>query len=265
MEHILHPGMSFPAEFPEGALLLIDKPLAWTSFDVVNKVRLELSIRLKKKKIKVGHAGTLDPLATGLLILCVGKYTKRIESLQGQNKTYTGSMTLGAVTDSYDLEKPVSKIFPTNQITPELLETTLESFRGHIQQVPPIYSAIKVDGKRVYKNARTGENVEIEPREVEVFRFEAGPFKPVVSKVSEPRRLNDRGAPIMLYPDHTEGTQFDFEIECGKGTYIRSLAHDLGDALGCGAYLSSLRRTQNGEYSVEDAWSLESLIECIRS
>lgn len=261
---ILQPNSPFPTEFPKGALLLLDKPLGWTSFDVVNKIRYALTRRLGVKKLKIGHAGTLDPLATGLLLLCVGEYTKKIEQLQGLPKEYTGTFTLGATTASYDLEKPVDATFPTTHITPELLEQIRRQFLGDIQQVPPVFSAIKVDGKRVYKNARTGQEVQIEPRTVNIAEFELSAPRPVPPQTSEHMVISARGAPIHLYPDYPDGLQVDFRVVCSKGTYIRSLAHDFGAALGSGAYLGSLRRTATGGYRVEGAWTVERIVEWIR-
>ncbi len=261
----LSPGRPFPSPFPKGAILLVDKPPAWTSFDVVNKIRYVLCRRLGVKKLKIGHAGTLDPLATGLLILCVGDYTKKIESFQEMPKEYTGTLTLGATTASYDLEKPVEQTFPVAHITPELVENIRHRFTGPIQQIPPVFSAIKVDGKRVYKNARTGEEVQIEPRTVTIHELELHHLRPVEPHEQvEPQILNSKGAPIRLYPDYPGGLQLDFRVRCSKGTYIRSLAHDLGLALDSGAYLSTLRRTRTGGYSVEDAWQVDELAEWIK-
>jgi tRNA pseudouridine55 synthase len=244
-------------------LLLVDKPLAWTSFDVVNKLRFHLSRRLGIKKIKIGHAGTLDPLATGLLLICVGDYTKRIESLQGMSKTYTGTITFGATTPSFDLEKAINATFPTAHLTDALLQETLPQFTGEIQQLPPVFSAVKVDGKRLYKNARTGEEVEVPWRTVSIARFEAGPLHPAQNNRTEVLKSTDKKSPILLHPDYADGLQSDFLVECGKGTYIRSLANDLGQAMGSGAYLSSLRRTASGAFSVSDAWNVSQLTEWI--
>jgi len=251
----------FPDPFPEGALLLVDKPLAWTSFDVVNKIRYYLKRRLKLKKLKVGHAGTLDPLATGLLVVCVGNYTKRIDEFQGMPKTYTGTITFGATTPSFDLEKAVDATFPTEHLTEELLQEARQQFVGDILQVPPIFSAVKVAGKRLYKNARTGEEVEVPQRSVHVESFELGPLHQVAAGRTEMVVAYDKGgAPIMLHPDYAAGLQCDFEVACSKGTYIRSLANDLGQAVGSGAYLSALQRTQIGDFSVENAWEMEDLL-----
>jgi tRNA pseudouridine55 synthase len=254
----------FPEPFPKGALLLIDKPLGWTSFDVVNKVRYMLVRRLGLKKLKVGHAGTLDPLASGLLMLCVGDYTKQIDEIQGLPKEYTGIITFGASTPSFDLEKPVDATYPTDHLADALLDQVRRQFIGDIQQIPPIFSAVKVDGKRLYKNARTGEEVEIAARTVSVSDFELGPLRPVPTPVQEHVILSSKGADIHLYPDYEAGLQSDFRVVCSKGTYIRSLVHDIGQAAGSGAYLSALRRTRNGTFSVEDAWDLTELASWIR-
>ena len=220
-------------DFLNGQVLLIDKPLEWTSFQVVNKIRWHIKKKFGLKKIKVGHAGTLDPLATGLLILCIGKKTKNIYSYQGLQKEYTGSFTLGATTASYDLETEVDKTYATKHLSKELLEKTKLQFVGDIFQKPPIFSAIKKDGKRLYELARRGKETEIEARKVHVFEFE-------FTKIELPK--------------------VDFKVVCSKGTYIRSLAFDFGRALNSGAYLSSLRRTKIGNYSVDDSLSIEDFI-----
>ena len=220
-------------DYKNGQVLLIDKPLEWTSFQVVNKLRWHIRKRFDIKKIKVGHAGTLDPLATGLLIICTGKQTKNITEYQGQIKEYTGTFTIGATTPSYDLETEVNETFATEHITEELLHKTTEQFTGKIQQKPPIFSAIKKDGKRLYELARKGETTEIKSREVEVNVFE-------ITNINLPK--------------------VDFRIVCSKGTYIRSIANDYGAALNSGAHLSTLRRTKIGDYSVEKALSIEGFI-----
>lgn len=227
----------FPGrKFIEGTCLLVDKPLNWTSFDVVNKIRSSLKFNLGLKKIKVGHAGTLDPLATGLLIICTGKFTKKLSEYQGMPKEYTGTITLGGTTPSFDAETEPDAHFPTAHITPEVLENARQQFVGDLEQLPPIYSAIKVDGQPLYKKARKGEMVEVKPRPISIYDFE-------LTKVEMPN--------------------VNFRVTCSKGTYIRSLAHDFGKACGSGAYLSSLRRTKIGQYKVEDAWNLETLIDSI--
>ena len=223
--------------YKNGQVLLIDKPLTWTSFQVVNKLRWEIRQRFNIKKVKVGHAGTLDPLATGLLIICTGKQTKQIDTYQGQVKEYTGTFTLGATTPSYDLETEIDNIFTTTHITEELLHETTKQFTGEIQQKPPIFSAIKKDGKRLYELARKGETTEIKERTVTVTSFE-------ITKIKLP--------------------EVDFRIICSKGTYIRSIAFDYGKALNSGGHLSALRRTKIGTYSVDGALSVEEFIENLK-
>ncbi|MBU3028142.1 tRNA pseudouridine(55) synthase TruB [Zobellia galactanivorans] len=213
-------------DFLDGQILLIDKPLGWSSFQAVNKLKWAIRSKFKLKKFKIGHAGTLDPLATGLLIICCGKFTKKIPELQGQVKEYTGTITLGATTPSYDLETEVDQTYPTEHITKALLNETLLQFIGDIEQRPPVFSALKKDGKRLYEYAREGKDVEIKTRTVNVSTFE----------ITE-----------MKLPE------LKFRIVCSKGTYIRSLAHDLGQALGSGGHLSELRRTKIGEYNVNTA------------
>ena len=224
-------------DFKNGQVLLIDKPLEWTSFQVVNKLRWHIKQRFKLKKIKVGHAGTLDPLATGLLIICTGKQTKEIHTYQGQIKEYTGTFSIGATTPSYDLETEVNETFSINHITEALLKETTKQFLGEIQQKPPIFSAIKKDGKRLYELARKGETTEIKARAVTVSEFE-------ITNINLPK--------------------VDFRVVCSKGTYIRSLAYDFGKALHSGAHLSALRRTKIGDFSVEKSASIESFIESLK-
>jgi tRNA pseudouridine55 synthase len=224
--------------YKNGQVLLIDKPLTWTSFQVVNKLRWEIRQRFNIKKIKVGHAGTLDPLATGLLIICTGKQTKQIDTYQGQVKEYRGTFTLGGTTPSYDLETEIDNTFPTTHITEELLHETTKQFIGEIQQKPPIFSAIKKDGKRLYELARKGETIEIKERTVTVSSFE-------ITKIKLP--------------------EVEFRIICSKGTYIRSIAFDYGKALNSGGYLSALRRTKIGNFSVDDAFSVEEFINNLKT
>lgn len=244
--------------------MLIDKPLAWTSFDVVNKVRYHLSRRLGIKKIKVGHAGTLDPLATGVLILCIGESTKQIERYQALPKTYSGTLTFGATTPSYDLEKAPDTFYPTGHLSLELLESCKKQFLGDILQIPPIFSAVKVDGKRLYKNARTGQEVEMPERPVRIDSLELlGPLHPVEVGRTEVQQLSKKGAPILLHPDAPEGLQIDFRMVCSKGTYVRSLANDLGQAAGSGAYLSRLVREGIGEFTLDKAWTIDAVISWI--
>jgi len=217
-------------QFLNGEIILIDKPLDWTSFQVVNKIRWLIRSTFGIKKIKVGHAGTLDPLASGLLILCTGKMTKSIEQFMGQEKEYTGTFTLGSTTPSYDLETEIDNTFPTDHITEELLQATLNQFVGTIDQYPPVFSALKKDGKRLYEFAREGIEVEIPARKVNIHSFE----------------LTQKAIPKV-----------DFKVICSKGTYIRSLANDYGKALNSGAHLSALRRTRIGEFNIEHAISIE--------
>ncbi|MGS2740777.1 tRNA pseudouridine(55) synthase TruB [Sinomicrobium sp. M5D2P17] len=220
-------------DFKNGEILLIDKPLHWSSFQAVNKIKWAIRKKYSLKKIKVGHAGTLDPLATGLLIICTGKFTKKIPELQGQIKEYTGSFTLGATTPSYDLETTTDHTFPTEHITEELIYNTTSQFIGDIDQVPPVFSAIKKDGKRLYEHARKGETVEIASRKIHISKFE-------ITAIDLP--------------------EISFRVVCSKGTYIRSLAHDFGKALGSGAHLSSLRRTGIGEYRADNSVSPEDFV-----
>ena len=213
-------------DFKSGQLILIDKPLKWTSFQVVNKLRWAIRKKYKIKKIKVGHAGTLDPLASGLLIICTGKFTKTIDKLQAERKEYTGTITLGATTPSYDLETEIDQTFPISNIGDTVLQKTTKLFLGEIEQTPPLYSAIKKDGVRLYELARKGESTVIQSRKVNIYEFE-------ITKIDMPNVA--------------------FRVVCSKGTYIRSLANDFGKALGSGAHLSSLRRTKSGDYFVENA------------
>jgi len=221
-------------DYKNGQVLCIDKPLTWTSFQVVNKLRWHIRKTFDIKKIKVGHAGTLDPLATGLLIICTGKFTKKINEYQAQTKEYTGTFMLGATTPSYDLETEIDKTYPTEHLTDELIHKTSQQFTGEIKQKPPIFSAIKKDGKRLYELARAGETTEIKSRLVTVHAFE-------ITKIDLP--------------------EVQFRIVCSKGTYIRSLAFDFGLALNSGGHLSQLRRTKIGDFSVDTAQSIESFIE----
>jgi len=213
-------------DFQNGQVLLIDKPLEWTSFQVVNKIRWEIKKQFNLKKIKVGHAGTLDPLATGLLILCTGKFTKKIDEFQAQEKEYTGTFTIGATTPSYDLETEIDNTYSTEHINADLIQKTTQQFIGRIEQKPPIFSAIKKDGKRLYELARAGETTQIKSRNVTVSQFE-------ITNINLPK--------------------IDFRIVCSKGTYIRSLAYDFGIALNSGAHLSALRRTKIGDFNVNNA------------
>lgn len=210
---------------PESDLLVFDKPYKCTSFDLVNKVRHTIQ-RQVNHKVKVGHAGTLDPLATGLLLICVGKMTKQIDTIQAQPKEYTGTFRVGGITASYDMEHPVSQEYPYNHITRELAEATALRFVGDIQQVPPLFSAVKLGGIRAYEFAREGTEQQIAAKDITIYGFEITRF---------------------------ELPEIDFRINCSKGTYIRSIARDYGEALHSGAYLTSLRRTRIGNYRIEDA------------
>lgn len=220
-------------EFAQGSTILVDKPFGWTSFDVVNKLRWNLRQRLGVKKLKVGHAGTLDPLATGLLVICIGKHTKNIEGFVADTKTYTGTILLGKTTASYDLESPYNGVFPIDHIDATLLEQVRASFEGMQQQVPPIFSAKQVDGKRAYDLARAGIEIELKSNEIEIFSMNI---------------------------DAQRFPEIDFEISCSKGTYIRSIAHDFGKKCASGATLISLRRTRSGAFSIADAKSVDDWI-----
>ena len=222
-------------DFQTGEMILIDKELNWTSFDVVSKLRNSIKKKLNIKKIKVGHAGTLDPLATGLLIICTGKMTKRINEFSGLNKTYVGKMTIGSTTPSYDLETKPNVYYPTEHINENLIIETAKKFVGKIDQKPPVFSAVKKDGVRLYKLARKGVKVEVEKREIIIHDF-------VIRSVNFP--------------------EVEFSLTCSKGTYIRSLAHDFGKELGSGAHLSELRRTSIGDYTVDKS---QKLMEFIRN
>lgn len=223
-------------DFLAGSTLLVNKPKDWTSFDVVNKIRYKLKHRLGVKKIKVGHSGTLDPMATGLLIICTGKFTKKLNEFQGLSKEYTGTIKLGSTTPSYDAETEIDNIYPTEHITSELLEEGRKQFLGDLEQIPPMFSAIKVDGQPLYKKARKGIKVEIKSRPVTIFNFDF---------------LN------------IDVPNIDFKVSCSKGTYIRSLAHDLGKAVRSGGHLTALKRTKVGEFKLENAWELEDLVKYI--
>lgn len=225
-------------DFQKGATLLVDKPEGWTSFDVVNKLRFAIRKKLKVKKIKVGHSGTLDPMATGLLIICTGKFTKKLHEYQGLDKEYEGTLKLGATTPSYDRETPIDAEFPTGHITPDMLEEARQSFLGSQEQYPPMFSAIKVDGQPLYKKAREGKKVEVQARPVIIHDFQ-------LTKVEMPR--------------------IDFYVHCSKGTYVRSLAHDFGKTLQSGAYLTRLVRTSIGPFQLKDAWNLEELVAHIQN
>ena len=220
--------------FKEGEILSFDKPLGWTSFAVVNKVRYLLCRKLGVKKLKVGHAGTLDPLATGVMIVCTGKATKRIEELQGGEKEYVATIMFGATTPSFDLEKPIDAVYPTEHITRDMVERALRKFTGAIEQVPPVFSACKINGSRAYKYARRGTDVEIRPKAITISELE------------------------LL---ECELPQIVIRVVCSKGTYIRALARDIGVELGSGAHLTALRRTRVGSVRVEDCLTVEAFPE----
>ena len=222
--------------FVSGEILAIDKPLGWTSFDAVKRVRGAIQRRLGLKKFKVGHAGTLDPLATGVLLICTGRATRMIETLQNGHKEYVATLKLGATTPSFDLETEVDNIYPTEHITRELVEKTLPEFQGDILQVPPVFSAVKVDGKRAYSFARKGKEVELKPKQLQISEIEL----------------------LSL-----EGNMLEIRVVCSKGTYIRALARDIGQALGSGAHLVGLRRTRVGDYDTSKALSVEEAVKLI--
>lgn len=220
-------------EFAEGQLLLVNKPYNWTSFDVVGKIRNSF----KPLKLKVGHAGTLDPLASGLLIICTGKMTKQIDTFQAQEKEYTGTMVLGETTPSYDMETEADQHFDISNITEQQIKDACKLFIGDIQQYPPAHSAIKIDGERLYEKARRGEDVELRLRSVSITEFE-------ITGIALP--------------------EINFRVVCSKGTYIRSMVNDFGKALNNGAYLSKLRRTRSGDYHIDDAYEVMELVTIIR-
>jgi tRNA pseudouridine55 synthase len=221
-------------DFVAGEVIAINKPYTWTSFQIVNKVRYQLSRAYGIKRVKVGHAGTLDPLATGVLLLCTGKATKRIEELQTQTKEYEAEIMLGATTPSFDMEHPVNATYPYEHITREMTEEVLKQFTGNIAQRPPLFSACKVDGKRAYDLARGGSDMELAPKQIRIDQIELLSF---------------------------ELPKIRIRVVCGKGTYIRSLARDIGEALGSGAYLTALARTRIGEYKLEECINIESFPE----
>lgn len=226
-------------DFPEGYIAVIDKPLEWTSTDVVRKIKYALQHKLGYRKIKIGHAGTLDPLATGVLIICIGKATKMVNALQAEEKEYVAELELGATTPSFDMEHPIDQRYPTEHITREMIEQTLRDLTGERLQAPPIYSAKKVEGVRAYEFARAGEEVELKKALINIYEME-------ILELEMPR--------------------LKIRVRCSKGTYIRSLAQEIGQAVGSGAYLTSLRRTRSGGFTAENGWKLENfmekLIEC---
>lgn len=224
-------------DYISGEVLVIDKPYRWTSFDAVKRLRGAVQRRLNAKRFKVGHAGTLDPLATGVLLVCTGRATKRIAELQEGMKEYVAEITFGATTPSYDLEKEIDATYPWEHITPELIAETLPKFQGHLMQVPPVFSAVKVDGKRAYNYARKGKEVEIKAKPLEIKELE-----------------------VLSW----EAPKLTLRVLCSKGTYIRALARDLGEAMNSGAHLTALRRTRVGEYTINDAMSLDQALELIK-
>ena len=224
-------------DYISGEILVIDKPYRWTSFDAVKRLRGAVQRRLNAKRFKVGHAGTLDPLATGVLLVCTGRATKRIAELQEGMKEYVAEITFGATTPSYDLEKEIDATYPWEHITPELIAETLPKFQGHLMQVPPVFSAVKVDGKRAYNYARKGKEVEIKAKPLEIKELE-----------------------VLSW----EAPKLTLRVLCSKGTYIRALARDLGEAMNSGAHLTALRRTRVGDYTINDAMSLDQALELIK-
>jgi tRNA pseudouridine55 synthase len=230
---------NLPSPYHEGKILLLDKPLGWTSFDLVNKVRnsIRRKYNLKGKGIKVGHAGTLDPLATGLMIICTGRMTKQIDQFSGLDKAYSGTIVLGASTPSFDLEKEIDTRYPTEHITEDAVRETVRQFLGWQDQVPPLFSAKKIDGKRAYEFARKGEEVEIKTARIEIKSFE-------VTRIEMP--------------------EVDFIIHCSKGTYIRSIARDFGLALDSGAYLTNLRRTSIGNMDIKEAADVQEFLRLLQ-
>ncbi|MCH5214891.1 MAG: tRNA pseudouridine(55) synthase TruB [Muribaculaceae bacterium] len=225
-------------DFVEGEIIVVDKPYGWTSFDAVKRLRGAIQRTLGVKKFKVGHAGTLDPLATGVLIVCTGRATKQIDALQAGEKEYVATLRLGATTPSFDLETEIDREYPFDHITREMAEEALAKFRGKIMQVPPVFSAVKIDGKRAYKYARKGKEVELKAKPLEITALELLDFQP---------------------------GSMTIRVVCSKGTYIRALARDIGEALGSGAHLTALRRTRVGVHTAQQAWSVEKAVELIES
>ena len=225
-------------DFQQGAFILLNKPYEWTSFDLVNKIKFKIKHKLRVKKIKVGHAGTLDPLATGLMIVCVGKYTKQIDTYQSQVKEYIATLQVGATTPSFDLETEIDQEYPTEHINRELIDETLKGFIGTIEQRPPDYSAVKVNGKRAYEYARKGQEVEIKKKTLVIDEIEVLEFDKNILKI---------------------------KVVCSKGTYIRALARDIGQALNSGAHLTALQRTQIGDFKIDDAIEIEDFIKFLEN
>lgn len=238
MEMTTSNSRAVPMDFISGEIIAIDKPLRWTSFDAVKRLRGIIQKRLRVKKFKVGHAGTLDPLATGVLIVCTGRATRKIEELQSGEKEYVATVMLGATTPSYDLETEIDAVYPTDHITEDMVREVLKSFEGDIMQVPPVFSAVKIEGKRAYKFARNGKELELKAKLIKIKEIEF----------------------ISL-----ENNELKFRVECGKGTYIRSLARDIGTALKSGAFLKELRRTRVGEIKIENCLKIEEAVEKINN
>ena len=253
-------------ELNAGIVLVIDKPRQWTSFQAVNKIKAAIRNIYGIKKFKIGHAGTLDPLATGVLLVCVGKATKLIPQLQDGEKVYTGTIVFGATTPCYDMERAIDQTFPYEHITPALLDEKRKKFIGRIDQVPPMYSAVKIAGQRAYEYARIDDpTVTIQPKKVDILEFEITDFRKSKKNIDLINPINPTSSasnhlyktPQCVVPEHLP--QADFRIRCGKGTYIRSIARDLGHALGSGAFLSALRREQVGQYTIDKALNLNDI------
>lgn len=253
-------------ELNAGIVLVIDKPRQWTSFQAVNKIKAAIRNIYGIKKFKIGHAGTLDPLATGVLLVCVGKATKLIPQLQDGEKVYTGTIVFGATTPCYDMERAIDQTFPYEHITPALLDEKRKMFIGRIDQVPPMYSAVKIAGQRAYEYARIDDpTVTIQPKKVDILEFEITDFRKSKKNIDLISPINPTSSasnhlyktPQCVVPEHLP--QADFRIRCGKGTYIRSIARDLGHALGSGAFLSALRREQVGQYTIDKALNLNDI------
>ena len=253
-------------ELNAGIVLVIDKPRQWTSFQAVNKIKAAIRNIYGIKKFKIGHAGTLDPLATGVLLVCVGKATKLIPQLQDGEKVYTGTIVFGATTPCYDMERAIDQTFPYEHITPALLDEKRKMFIGRIDQVPPMYSAVKIAGQRAYEYARIDDpTVTIQPKKVNILEFEITDFRKSKKNIDLISPINPTSSasnhlyktPQCVVPEHLP--QADFRIRCGKGTYIRSIARDLGHALGSGAFLSALRREQVGQYTIDKALNLNDI------
>ncbi len=252
-------------QIQDGLVIPLDKPRQWTSFQAVNKIKAVVRNRYGLKKFKIGHAGTLDPLATGLLLVCLGKATKTIPQLQDGDKLYTGTMVLGATTPCYDMERAIDNYYPFEHITPTLLDEKRRLFEGEIMQVPPMFSAVKIDGQRAYEYARLDDPTAIiKPKPVQVYSFEITAFRKGIKNIQSSQNIQNTqdsqtthlyDNPQCIVPSHLP--QVDFRIHCGKGTYIRSIARDFGLALGSGAFLSALRREQVGPYTIDQAITID--------